>query len=259
MPAKLHVDVVRAVANLLLEHRLQLNVSAYYMEWDNTQFGFYNPTELGNTSFLTNGPDYLIKGAEVQFIARPFEAPALRGLTLQGSASYNDDFQSTSPCLVSNAVGSPTLGQCITQVQAKGAPAATPFANPFGALNTKPAFAPDWEANLRARYDFTPMNDYRAFVQAAGSYTGSMYNEPSTYPSGAGVVVPNTTLLRYLQPAYATADASIGVTKDRYTVTLWANKLFDSHSSTFTNSTQFIKSEVPIRPRIVELKVQATF
>ena len=243
----------------LFEHRLQLNVSAYYMEWDNTQFGFYNPTELGNTSFLTNGPDYLIKGAEVQFVARPFSDPLLHGLTLQGSASYNDDEQSTSPCLVSNATGSPTLGQCITQIQAKGSAVATPFENPFGALNTKPAFSPDWEANLRARYDFTLVNDYRAFVQAAGSYTGSMYNEPSTYPSGAGVIVPNTTLLRYLQPAYAIADASIGVTKDRYTVTLWANNLFDSHASTFTNSTQFIKAEVSIRPRIVELKLQATF
>ena len=238
----------------LFEHRLQFNLSAYYMEWDNTQFGFYNPTELGNTSFLTNGPDYLIKGAEVQVIATP-----VHGLTLQGSASYNDDFQSTSPCLVSNAVGSPTLGQCITQIQAKGATTATPFANPFGTLNSTPAFSPYWEANLRARYDFNLVEDYRAFVQAAGSYTGAMYNEPSTYPSGAGVLVPNTTLLRYLQPAYATADASIGVTKDRYTVTLWANNLFDSHASTFTNSTQFIKAEVPIRPRIVEMKLQATF
>ena len=236
-----------------------MNVSGYYMEWDNTQFGFYNPTELGNTSFGTNGPDYLIKGVEVQFVARPFDTPLLHGLTLQGSTSYNDNEQSTSPCLVSNAVGSPTLGQCITQIQAKGATTATPFENPFGALNTKPAFAPDWEANLRARYEFDVANDYHAFVQAAGSYTGSMYNEPSTYPSGNGVLLPNTTLLRYLQPAYATTDASIGVAKDRYTVTLWANNLFDSHASTFTNSTQFIKAEVPIRPRIVELKVQASF
>ena len=228
------------------------------MEWDNTQFGFYNPTELGNTSFATNGPDYLIKGAEVQFIARPFDTPQLRGLTLQGSASYNDDFQSTSPCLVSNVVGSSSYGQCITQTFSKGS-GIVPFANPFGALNTKPAFAPDWEANLRARYEFTLMDDYRAFVQAAGSYTGSMYNEPSTYPSGNGVLLPTTTLLRYLQPAYATADASIGVSKDRYTVTLWANNLIDSHASTFTNSTQFIKAEVPIRPRIVELKGGATF
>ena len=238
----------------LLNHRLQVNVSAYYMEWDNTQFGFYNPTELGNTSFGTNGPDYLIKGAEVQFIANPFH-----GLTIQGSASYNDDFQSTSPCLVSNIAASPTFGQCITQIGTKGSTTLTTFANPFGALNTPPAFSPQWEANLRARYDFNLVNDYRAFVQAGGSYTGSEYNEPSTYPSGAGVTLPTTTLLRYLQPAYATADASIGVTKDRYSVTLWATNLFDSHASTFTNSTQFIEAQVPIRPRVVELKLGATF
>ena len=86
-----------------------------------------------------------------------------------------------------------------------------------------------------------------------------MFNEPATYPSGVGVVLPTTTLLRYLQPAYATADASLGVSKDRYTVSLWATNLFDSHASTFTNSTQFIEAQVPIRPRVVEMKVAATF
>ena len=159
---------------------------------------------------------------------------------------------------MSNVVGSSSYGKCITSVYSKGT-GLTPFENPFGALNTKPAFAPDWEANLRARYEFDLRDDYRAFVQAAGSYTGSMYNEPSTYPSGAGVLLPTTTLLRYLQPAYATADGSIGVSKGRYTATLWATNLFDSHASTFTNSTQFIKAEVPIRPRVVELKLQASF
>ena len=62
-------------------------------------------------------------------------------------------------------------------------------------------------------------------MQVGGSYTGSMFNQPATYSSGAGVLVPNTTLLRYLQPAYATFDASIGVTKDNWNAEIYGENL----------------------------------
>ncbi|MBV8085277.1 MAG: TonB-dependent receptor, partial [Chloroflexi bacterium] len=64
------------------DKRLQLNVSAYYMQWDNVQIALYQPCCLGNTTFLVNGPNYDIKGVELQFTALPAD-----GLTLQGSAT----------------------------------------------------------------------------------------------------------------------------------------------------------------------------
>ena len=45
------------------------------------------------------------------------------------------------------------------------------------------------------------MDNYNPYVMVGVNYTGSMYNQPATYTSGVGVVVPNTTFLRYLQPA----------------------------------------------------------
>ena len=90
-----------------------------------------------------------------------------------------------------------------------------PFVNPFGAPGTVPAFAPQFQGNARVRYDWT-MDKYNPFVMAGVSYTGSMYNQPATYTSGDGVAVPNTTFLRYLQPAYTTVDAAIGVTNDNW-------------------------------------------
>jgi len=92
-----------------------------------------------------------------------------------------------------------------------------------------------------------------------GNYTGSMYNEPGTYASGAGVTIPTTTLLRYLQPAYATMDASFSLSKDKWTATLYGANLFDNHASTFTSSAQFIKSIVPLRPTVVGLKIASKF
>ncbi len=232
------------------DHRLQLNLSAYYMQWDNVQLLFFNPTELGNTTFGVNGPNYVIKGGEAQFVARVSE-----GLTVQGSATYNDDRQSNSPCLIGNIPGSPVDGQCITEVVQKGV-GLVPFENPFGAAGTAPAFSPTFQGELRARYE-REVGEYKVFVQAGVSYTGSMFNQPATYTSGVGVLVPNTTLLRYEQPAYATVDASIGVSKDNWYASVYCENLGNSHASMFTSSTQFIESEVPLRPRIIMFKIGA--
>jgi iron complex outermembrane receptor protein len=235
-----------------LDHRVQLNVSAYYMNWDNVQLLFFNPTELGNTTFGVNGANYVIKGVELQGVVKPME-----GLTLNGSATYNDDRQANSPCLTDDEPGTASFGKCITQVEEKGV-GLVPFNNPFGLINSVPAFSPHFQGDIRARYDWL-VGDYKAHVQVAGSYTGSQYNQPATYESGAGVVVPNTTLLRYEMPAYGTVDAAIGVAKDNWYAELYGDNLADSHASMFTSSTQFLKSEVPIRPRIVMLKIGASF
>ncbi len=237
----------------LFDRHLQINLSAYDMDWDNVQFLFFNPTELGNTTFGVNGPDYEIKGAELQLVARP-----VTGLKVQSSVSYDDATQSSSPCLIDNIAGTPAYNSCITQILPKGSNTVVPFQNPFGSLGSVPAFSPRWQGNVTARYDWL-IENYAAFVSVGGNYTGSMYNQPATYLSGNGVVVPNTTYLRYLQPSYVTMDASFGVARDRWSAQIFGTNLFDSHASTFTSSAQFIKSEVPIRPRVVGLKIGMTF
>jgi iron complex outermembrane receptor protein len=235
-----------------LDHRLQINLSAYYMQWDNVQFLFFNPTELGNTSFGVNGPNYNIEGVELQGVAKVME-----GLTIQGSATYNNDRQANSPCLTDNEPGTPSFGKCITQVNQTGV-GLVPFNNPFGTIGSTPAFSPEFQGDLRGRYEWL-IGDYKAHVQLSGSYTGSMFNEPATYTSGTGVVVPNTTLLRYEMPGYGTLDAAVGVAKDNWYAEVYSDNLTNSNASMFTSSTQFIKSEVPIRPRIVMLKIGASF
>ncbi len=242
----------------LFDHRLQVNLSAYYMQWDNVQFLFFNPTELGNTTFGVNGPNYTIKGVEYQVVGKVTDA-----FTIQSSGSYNDNTQATSPCLDDNiatigGTANPQYGKCITQVVAKGT-GLTSFTNPFGTVGSTPAFSPSFKGNIRGVYVWPVFEDYKATAIVGGNYTGSMYNEPGTYESGAGVTIPNTTLLRYLQPAYATMDASISLAKDKWTATLYGTNLFDNHASTFTSSAQFIKSIVPLRPTVVGLKIASKF
>jgi len=182
----------------------------------------------------------------------------MEGLTLSGSGSYNEDTQAGSPCFVSNIPNSPSFGQCITQIIPKGSTTLQPFVNPFGAPGTTPAFSPKFQANAHLRYDWT-MDGFSPYVMGGLSYTGSMYNQPATYTSGVGVAVPNTTFLRYLQPSYTTFDASIGVNFDKWYAQLYGQNLGNNLASTFTSSAQFIKSEVPLRPRVVGLKIGANF
>ncbi len=236
-----------------LDHRVQLNASAYHMNWNNVQMLFFNPVALGNTTFGVNGANYTVDGLELQVTARVTE-----GLTLMGSGSWNRAKQASSPCLLSNQPASPTLGQCITQTYSAGAGGNIPFQNPFGAIGTVPAFSPSSEFNLRARYEWD-VSAYKAFVMFGGSHVGTMYNQPATYQDGNNVAIPTTTYLRYQQPGYTTYDASIGVAKDNWTAQFFGNNLTNSDASLFTSSAQFIKSEVPLRPRVLGLTIGYKF
>ncbi len=86
-----------------LDHRLLFNVSGYVMHWSNVQLPLFDPVHLGNTTFDINGPEYKIKGFEVQFVARLME-----GLTWEGSTSVNSSEQVNGPCLPSNVPASVT-------------------------------------------------------------------------------------------------------------------------------------------------------
>ena len=238
-----------------LDHRLQINGSMYYMKWNNVQMEFYNPPVLGNTTFAVNGPNFTVKGFELQIAARVTD-----GLTLMGSSSYNDARQTNSPCLtVSNPalIGTPSYGTCITESYQKGI-GVEPLVNPFGAEGTRPAFSPILQFNLRARYDLT-INEYKTWVMAGASHVGDMSNNPATYTAGSTQPIPQTTFLRYDQPGYTTYDASIGVGKDNWTVQAFGQNLSNSDASVFTSSAQFIKAEVPLRPRVLGVTVGFKF
>jgi iron complex outermembrane recepter protein len=234
-----------------LNHRLQVNMSAYQMDWKDVQLPLFDPVHLGNTTFVVNGPTYQVRGVELQVVAR-----ATNELTLQGSASYNKSKQTNAPCLKSNKV-SPTnptpIGECITQIN--GTVANDPNAkydNPFGVLGTSPPYSPELQLNARMRYEWS-RGDYKPFWSLGANYTDKMRNQPESFPDGNDPAYnpPTTTLLKYTMPAYTTVDAAIGVSKDNWSSQLTINNLTDNDASTNTSSGQFIKSIVPLRPRVI--------
>ena len=160
------------------------------MHWNNVQFLFFNPTLLGNTTFGVNGPNYHVKGVEAQFSARVDRRPDHpRARLLQrrhpGELALPDE---------QHPGAAPTFGKCITQVDPKGSSASAALRQSVrraghgaGLLAEVPGQHP---RPLRLERWATTS----AFVMVGGSYTGSMFNQPATYPSGDGVLIPNTTL-----------------------------------------------------------------
>jgi len=219
------------------DHRIQFNGAFYQENWNNVEFAFFDPGQLGNLTFTTNGPDYRIRGFETSLIARITE-----GLTLTGATSYNKSEQTNSPYLINNVVGSPGFGQPITAI-----------ANPYGPIGSPSANSPLFQGNLRARYEFM-VNDYHAFAQVGGTYTTSSFTQSGSNPSLSASGAINTTLLRFENSAYASFDASVGIAKDAWNVQFFGQNLADKNASVYTSTAQFIESQSVIRPRVLGVK-----
>jgi iron complex outermembrane recepter protein len=231
------------------DHRLQWNGAVYQEDWNNVQLAFFNPGELGNVGFGTNGPDYRIRGVETSFVA-----VLTQGLTAQAAASWNSSEQTNSPYLVANnpaLLASPAskadFGQPILSAQ-----------NPYGPIGSPSANSPPLQFNVRLRYQWT-LNSYNAFVQAGAMHTAHSFTQSSVNPSLSAGGNVSTTLLRFENPAYSQYDASVGVAKDAWTAEVYAQNLTNVNVSTFTSTNQFVPAETILRPRVLELRIGYKF
>jgi outer membrane receptor protein involved in Fe transport len=232
-----------------LDHRLQWNGAVYQENWDNVQFGFFDPGQLGNLAFGANGPNYRIRGVETSIVARVYP-----GLTAQGSASWNSSTQTNSPYLIAN---DPTLLANPATKALFGTPI-TAFKDPYGPIGSPSANSPPLQFNLRFRYEWS-FNSYNAFSQIGATHTAHSYTQAGSNPSLATGGAINTTLLRFEDPAYTEYDASIGVGKDQWTVQAFGQNLTDVIKSVFTSSAQFDVQQTVTRPRIMGVKFSYKF
>jgi outer membrane receptor protein involved in Fe transport len=218
-------------------HRLQFNGALYQENWNNVQTGIFDPQGgLGNLTVGLNGPNYRIRGVEIQLVGRVTE-----GLTLQGSASWNSGTLTNSPYLLVNSQG-----------RAGGVPVGTPATpilstpNPYGAVGTSPANSPPFQANGRARYELPAFNEYHAYGQLGFTHTAHSYSSA-------------TAINRFDMPGWTQYETTLGVAKDNWNVEFFGQNLTDVNKSVFTTQAQFVVTDVPIRPRILGLRVSYKF
>jgi len=226
-----------------LDHRVVVNASAYWMNWNHVQWAL---DSLGLASFVSNGPSYTVKGIELQSTARVTE-----GLTLQGSGSWNSSEQTDTPCLRSAGItftpNNPTpAGECITII------GGLPYTNPWGSLGSSLPFSPPVQFNVRARYEWS-VGALRPFAMVGASHIGSMRTAPENYPDGNSPAQnpPTNTLLKYTIPGYTTYGGSVGLIKDNWTAQISGSNLTNVYGPTNISSAPFIKAEIPLRPRVL--------
>jgi iron complex outermembrane recepter protein len=206
------------------DHRLEVNTAIYQEKWTNVQTTFFDPNgTLGNQTFETNGPDYRVRGLELQLVGR-----ITRELTLTGSAAWNSSTQLNSPYIMSDA------GLPITSIP-----------NPYGAPGSSLAMSPPFQGNLRARYQFV-FRDYNPFLQLGLQHVAHSLSSTGYFES-------------YNQAAYTNVDTSAGVARDAWSVQLYCNNLTDKRADLYTSATQSVVAETISRPRTAGLKFSYKF
>ncbi len=224
-------------------HRLQWDGAIYQENWDNVQFGFFDPGQTGNLAFGTNGPNYRIRGLETSLTAQ-----LMQGLTATGAASWNSSVQTNSPYLIANNPA--LLTNANPAVAAEYGKPSTAIPEPYGPLGSPTANSPPIQLNLRLRYEWM-VDDYHAFVQGGGTHVGHSFTQAGSNPTLSTGGAVNTTLLRFEDPAYSTFDASVGFAKDAWNVQAYGQNLGDSHAAVFTSTGQFIEAQTILRPRVL--------
>jgi iron complex outermembrane recepter protein len=233
-----------------LDHRLQFNGAIYQENWDNVQVAFFDPGQLGNVGFGTNGPNYRIRGLETSIIAVLYP-----GLTAQGAASWNSSEQTNSPFLIAN---NPALLNGNAASQAEYGQPITSIQNPYGPPGGPSANSPPLQFNMRLRYQWA-IESYNAFVQAGATHTAHSYTQSSSNPALAEGGNVTTTQLRFENPAYTQYDASLGIAKDSWTAELYGQNLTDVNKSVYTSTNQFVLAETILRPRVIAVRLGYKF
>ena len=213
------------------DHHFEFNGAVYQEDWKNIQVELFLPLLTGNLSYSVNGPDYRIRGLELEAIALPFH-----GLTITAGAAWNSSQQQTLAYL-HDVNGAPILG-----VRAFGDPG-VPLAQ-----------SPPLQASLRVRYEF-PVADYTAFLQFGGNHQAhsisSIASSTTAFPDQPGFA--------YDQPGFTQYDASAGIGKNGWMAHLYAENLTDTRADIYENPNQFVDARTVSRPRTIGVRMTYKF
>ena len=236
----------------LLDRKLQVNLAGYMIDWKEIQMAtFYQ--NISNQTFVSNLANAKIRGFEGDISARP-----TRELTLSAGFSYNDT--ELKGC-TTNAIAVFLCSRGV--LVAAGSPL---------------ALSPKFQGNMRLRYEWEMDSGLKPFVQLGfhhvGStitsdiantsilYTGcrapySVCGQTSTINGvtvQAGDVI-QPQLQSFAQPSYNTFEASLGLSKDQWSATLYVDNIGDERPQLFTSANDGEVRVTTSRPRTIGLRV----
>lgn len=193
----------------LFDRQFQFNGSLFYDKIKNLQTTIYDPN-ITNLFFSANAANARVIGLESDFVIAPRSIP---GLTVAGAVSILDS-KITKVLLPTNDV-----------------------------VAGKPlAFAPHFQGNLRARYEFPLSDTLQGFVMPQVTYAGSSRSD-----------ILEFTATRVA--SWTKVSASAGVTADHWSAELYVDNLNGSHGPLSANALYGPIQEVPLRPRTIGIRI----
>ena len=197
----------------LLDYTLRFNGSVFFAEIERLQTTIFDPS-ITNLFFSDNAADAEIKGVEGDFIWAP---PSMSGLTVTGAFSVLD----TEITRVITPTNDVTLGDSL-------------------------AYAPERQANLRARYEWSVGSGMIAHVMPQIAYSAASYSD---------IVSINRDKLN----SWTLLGFSAGVTSDTWSAEFFAENLSDERAE-IARSFNFDRDRVNyVRPRTMGVRVSYDF
>lgn len=213
-----------------LDHRLRLNMSAYYMEWNNFAVQVEDPQpEIFQLGYV-NLPTAEIKGVETE-LAVTFNEQ----WQLDGAISYND--AKTAEASVLSVTDED--GNVFAFAVSKGA---------------RLPISPDWSGSLGL--EFRPdlrLMEAKPFARFDYSYTGSSVNSLEGIES---VVSGNPV---ETQHAYEIGNLRFGLEADHWTGSIFVNNLWDERAELFLSNRWKVPRQAVNRPRTVGVQFRYNF
>ncbi len=193
----------------LLDGNLRLNGDIFYIEIENLQVGIFDAS-ITNLFFADNAADAEVKGIEGEFIW----LPPMQGLTLSGGFSVLD-----------------------TEVTES-------FVTGFVQEGDDLAFAPHFQSNLQARYEWDLRLDetYTAHVMPHLSYSEEAVTD---------IVVPNRTEI----DDWVLLGLTAGLSSDQWSAEMYIDNITDERAEISGNAT-FNRDRITVaRPRTIGVRV----
>ncbi|RIV81632.1 TonB-dependent receptor [Aurantiacibacter xanthus] len=182
----------------LFDRRLNLNLAYFHIDWDGIQVA--SATTYGVTGITINGGKALSEGFEATFQARPIPE-----LSIQGSFSYVDAHLTEDvPDIISvnSPAGSyPSAPIKIDALAGDRLPGSAKHSGSLGAIYT------------------LPVGDNDLVLNWTATYRGNVVSRLG-WDRASGTVIPSYTVHR----------ASISYEMQNYTISLYANNIFDKYA-----------------------------
>lgn len=202
----------------LFDNSLRFNGSAFFVEIDGLQTTIFDPS-ITNLFFSDNAANAEIQGIEGDFTWVP---ESVDGLTIAGAFSILDTE--------------------ITEVL-------TPTNDVL--VGAELAFAPAWQGNLRARYQW----DLEQQIGGSSLTAHVMPQIVFSDDSRSDIIEINAADL----DSYVTLGGTLGVTADQWTAELFATNLTNEYAE-LSNNFVFDRERVtPMRPRTIGVRVGYDF